>query len=156
MRPWDANTQHGFSLVELLVVVAIVGILAAIALPSYQQYIARSQRSDAKAMLLADAQFLERVYTDCNTYQNMDSDNDGACDDDIALPHGQSPAEGDAAYTIAVTADAVDPTNRYVLTATRDAGGSMASDACGNFTLDQDGTQGLSGNTLAVADCWNR
>lgn len=74
---------RGFSLIELMVVVSIVAILAAIAYPSYQNQIAAGRRSDAQAELMQLAQFMERLYTETGCY-NPGSDND--CSTGTAAP----------------------------------------------------------------------
>ena len=60
--------ELGFTLIEVMIVVAIVAILGAVALPSYQQYVERSRRADAKAVLLEATQFMERVFTERGAY----------------------------------------------------------------------------------------
>lgn len=60
--------QRGVTLIELIVVVIIIGILAAVAIPSYRAYVLRSQRADAKDALLALATAQEKFYLQCNIY----------------------------------------------------------------------------------------
>jgi type IV pilus assembly protein PilE len=138
------NRMRGFTLIELLVTITIIGILAAIAIPSYTAYINRANRSDARGQLLEAAAFMQRAYSQNNAYPN-------------ALPsaYQQSPASGAAKYTLSVTNPSGTATS-YVLRATR--AGTMAGDECGDFTLDQAGVRGIvsaaSGRT--PTDCWNR
>lgn len=141
--------QRGFTLIELLIVVVVLGILVAIAAPSYREYVRQASRAEAKGILLETAQFLERNYTIANRY-----DLDGAGNATV-LPFATSPKPGGGAvkYNIAAAYGAA-PAQTYTLTATR--AGTMAGDGCGDFTLTQAGVQGLANNAMAVADCWGR
>lgn len=138
----------GFTLIELMIVVAIVAILATIALPSYLQYVKRSDRAAAKAALLENAQFLERNYIEAGNKYDKDSANA-----DVVLPLTQSPKAGTAKYNLSA-----DPltTSTYTLKAEPISGGPMDGDECGTFTLNNLGQKQLVGASLTVAECWNR
>ncbi|WP_373088162.1 type IV pilin protein [Zhongshania sp.] len=140
----------GFTLVELMITVAIIGILASIAYPSYQEQIAKSRRNEATNALFSSAQALERYYSANGRYTTASGG--------TTLPAvfvARVPDSGTAFYTIAATAAA---NNTFTLKATRS--GPMVGDACGNFTLNETGQLALldkpSGSSKTVADCWRR
>ncbi|THF64434.1 type IV pilin protein [Pseudothauera rhizosphaerae] len=132
------RTQRGFTLIELMIVVAVIGLLASIAYPSYQDHVRKARRADAQAALMELAQFMERWYTTNGTYQ------DGA--NMPTLPFTRSPKDGGAAfYNIAVAGNAT----TFTLTAAPT--GPMSGDTCGNLTLAHTGAKGASGDS-----CWRR
>lgn len=139
------NKNAGFTLIELMITVAVIGILAAIAIPNYLDYLRRAARTDAKTTLMENAQFLERNFTEAGRY---DRDSAGTA---VALPSTVSPKDGTAKYTVTLTATQTS----YTLSATPVAGGFMDGDDCGSLTLNQLGQRGTSG-TLGIAPCWNR
>jgi len=139
--------QRGFSLIELMVTVAIVGILAMIAIPGYTSYVRKSKRAGAKVALTSSAQQLERCYTRYSAYNN------GGCL--IALPY-PVPNGPNPNYTIDVDPAAV-PTpgltaQSFALKATP-VGDQAKDTACGSFTLNQAGVRGVTG-PQGVLNCW--
>ena len=138
------RSQMGFTLIELMIVVAIVGILSAIAYPSYAEYIRRGHRADARAGLLQAQQYLERASTATGVYPT-------------ALPTTLTwAADTTKHYTIGFQ---LGNTNAaYIFIATRKAGGPQATDRCGDFTVTYTGVRSAlkhaSGTT--AAECWNK
>jgi type IV pilus assembly protein PilE len=147
MNTVTTTRQRGFTLIELMITVAIVAILASIAYPSYVQYVHRANRAEAKTAILQDVQFLERNFTVANSYAQDSAGNA------IALPITQSPQNGSGAYTISLNPAPTATT--YTIEAAPVTGGSMDGDDCGTLSIDQTGTKGASG-TLSVSTCWNR
>lgn len=129
--------SQGFSLIELMIVVAVVGILAAVALPAYRGHVAKAHRAEAQAVLLEAAQFMERWFTTNNRY------------DTAVLPAALTTSPkgaGTVRYNIAPT---VLTQTTFTLTATQLIGDT----ACGNFTITQTGQRGHTG-TWPLDQCW--
>jgi type IV pilus assembly protein PilE len=138
--------QLGFTLVELMFAVGIVGVLTAIALPSYTENVRQSRRTAAKTTLVEAAQWMERFRAENNAVYT------GA-----ALPAGMSasPSSGTPFYDVTLSDLAA---GTYQLNATPRAGGPMAADVCGVLTVANDGRRTAAGaSTGSIFDrCWNR
>lgn len=144
MTPTMHKGQRGFTLIELMIVVAVVAILSAIAYPSYAEYIRRGQRSDARTGLLQAQQWLERSSTATGVYPT-------------ALPSALT-WSGDASKTYTIGFKAGNTNAAFTLIATRRAGTGQANDRCGDYTLTNTGVQGndnLASGTLST-DCWRK
>lgn len=123
--------RYGFTLIEILVVIAIIGILAAIAYPSYGSYIQKSRRADGQLALLQEIQTLERCKSTRYTYANC------------ALSNAESPEKH---YTISMESTA----NSYTVTAT--ALGPQSSDTeCMTMTINHLGARTPDPDT---SNCW--
>ena len=117
------RTALGFTLIELMITVAVVAILAAVAIPSYSEHVRKSRRAQAKADLVELAQQLERFHTVQNTYNGM------------TLPFTQSPRDGKSYYTLSLSGAAT--SSSFTLQAVPGTG--QDKDKCGTLTLDQAG-----------------
>ncbi|MEG3061595.1 MAG: type IV pilin protein [Comamonas sp.] len=144
-----AISQRGFTLIEMMIVVALVGILTAVALPNYQEYLRRGARSEAKAGLLQAAQWMERAATVSGVYPTVANTNNANF-----FPSGLRSVPSDR-YAIALPA-ASSTNAAFVLTATPQ--NAQVGDRCGTFTLAQNGERNNTGMKSGVtsADCWNR
>ena len=129
--------NRGFTLIEIMIVIAIIGIVITIAAPSYTEYLKKGRRAEVVSLLSEQAQILERFYTKNNVYTGI-----------------TGLSTGNDFYTITPTI--ADQT--FLLTATRKAGTTMATDKCGDFTLTNTGVRSMNNATtgLTTKDCWGR
>jgi type IV pilus assembly protein PilE len=162
--PMRRKGPGGFTLLEILITAVLLGILAAIAIPSYSAYIARGQRAAAKAALMQSAQFLERNYTAYGCYDKTSAPCASASAVTTTLPSSNAPTDG-GQFTYAVSLTAV-TSQTYTLIATPcgtagtcPAGSNSAftDPQCGTLALDYTGTKTASGGTSTdTPTCWGR
>ena len=133
-------SQQGITLIEIMIVVAIIGVLAAIAYPSYQQYVLKSKRTDMMSEMQNIATQIQTNKLAQGTYSN----------DVVAGLGGNYPAQGNALYQVTFTPDPL--TSNWAIVATPEAGAQMASD--GTLSLDFQGTKCRS-TTCSTGDDWN-
>lgn len=134
------HRQSGFTLIEVMITVVVIGILASIAYPSYQEFVKRGNRTEGQAFLSEVAARQERYFAQNNKYITSDSDIGK-----LNLKNGSTSETGK--YELSIDEHAGD--GGYTLTAKE----QFNDTACGNLTLTATGVKGVSGSKSA-ADCW--
>jgi type IV pilus assembly protein PilE len=131
------RSNRGFTLIEIMIVIAIIGIVITIGAPSLTEYVKKGRRTEVAGLLSEQAQILERFYSKNNVY---------------TAATGLS--AGNDFYTITPTL--TDQT--FLLTAKRKAGAAMETDKCGDFTLTNTGVRSMvnAASGLVTKDCWGR
>lgn len=138
----SGRRSTGFTFFELMIVVAIVAILAAIALPGYQQAMMKGRRADGTSALFDLTNRMQRYYSDHNTYVGAGTAL-GIGSGGVASPQGF--------YTIKISSESADA---YTLAAER-AGAQLQDSKCGTLTLTSTGVKGMTGGTTTdPKDCW--
>lgn len=159
------KVSRGFTLIELMIVLAIIAVLAAIALPSYTAYIQRVNRGHAKAALLLAAHWMERVATAQGQYptslqagfEQVEGRRYTVCLEgaqvapSVTLPPPGCPA-------LAAGEPSLAPPTGFTLAAYRNNPGGNASDPCGDFTITNTGVRGTLDMTspMTLTDCWSK
>ena len=133
----NSSRARGFTLVEVIITVAIVAILAAVALPSYREHVRKSRRAEAQAYLMAVASRQQQFLLDTRGYAP-----------DLATVGLFAPANVTAAYDVAVAA-VVGPPPTFRLTATPKATTDQVHERCGWLAIDQSGAK-----TTERGNCW--
>ena len=148
MRAYNEYSMHkesGFTLIEILITVAIIGILAAIAYPSYQESVAKSRRADAQSALLGLASAMERFYSENSfSYIGAAQSGDGSAPQAAIYP-SEAPLDGNTKYYDLIIA--TETATNFSLTAKPKS--NMSSDRCGSFTLNSAGVRNAD-----ETDCW--
>lgn len=134
------STGRGYSLLELLIALAIAGIIAALANASYNAHVARARRASAQSELMDAALYLQRYHAAHDSYA------------DAVLPAGASGASRDASTSYRLSVRPSSDGQGYLLTATPVA--AIPGDRCGALTLTHTGLRGQGGNA-SLRDCWN-
>ena len=130
------RSVNGMNLIELLIVVTVMGILLAIAIPSYSSYMLRVHRTEAIRMLLQASMCQERIYAGHSRYDTSQC----------------YPASEHQRYRI--TYASPDTQDRsYVALATPQ--GAQLDDPCGSLSLDQNGARGISARDISLVKCWS-
>ena len=131
------RSNRGFTLIEIMIVIAIIGIVLTISIPSYNEYVKKGRRAEVVSLLSEQAQSLERFYTKNSVYTGI-----------------TGLSAGNDFYTLTPTI--TDQT--FLLTAARKTGTAMATDKCGDFTLTNTGVRSMNNATtgLTTQDCWGR
>jgi type IV pilus assembly protein PilE len=129
----NRSNQRGFTLIEMMIVVAIVGILAAVALPSYRNHIIRAARVQAQTELLELAGLQEKIFLNSNNYAfSVTAAYNGTAAGGLGRTSGQT---NDGRYNLSL--DITVPSQTFVLTATPAAGGTQVGD--GNISVSESG-----------------
>lgn len=134
-EPASMSRSSGFTLIELMIVVVIIGVLVAVAYPSYQDSIRKGRRADAQQFMMNLAQLNQQYLLDSRSYTSSVS------------TLASTPSSVSSYYTVAIAVVA-GPPPAYSITAT--PSGSQASDSCGTLTLTSAGAKSSS----AGSNCW--
>jgi len=139
----NIKLHKGFTLLELMIVVAIIAIIAAVAIPAYSDYVTRARRADAKSALLALQLAQEKYRANYPTYSTTMA----------SLPAATTSPDG--YYNLSIVA-ASTTASTYVLKAEPEATKEQAADSkCLTFTINQNNEVTVSGSGT-VAQCWDR